>query len=265
MVGLLATLLGAGFLSGCVTLPNGGAWGEDATLFPGWQRIGRTALDAALDPETWAPAAAALVLQIADMDEELSEWASDSTPLFGSQDDADRASDYLRGAAAAVYLTTALATPSGEDSKRWSKAKLKGIALGAAAMGLTQGTTELLKGLTDRTRPDESNDRSFPSGHASSTAGLITLANRNLRSLPISKGNRILLRTGFTGIAALTGWARVEAKRHFPSDVLVGYGLGHFVSAFINDGFLGLDDAKKRRLSIEPSRNGVMIGLHWVY
>jgi len=29
--------------------------------------------------------------------------------------------------------------------------------------------------------------------------------------------------------------------KHNPSDVLAGYALGHFLSAFINDAFLGLE------------------------
>jgi hypothetical protein len=263
--GLVVGLLAIGLLAGCGTLPNGRGWGQDATLFPGWQRIGRAARNAALAPETWAPVAAALVLQIDDWDEEISEWASDNTPLFGSQEDAEQASDYLREATGAAYLITALATPSGEDPKQWSVAKLKGIAIGAAAMTLTHETTELLKDTTDRTRPDESDDRSFPSGHASSAAGFATLGRKNLQSLSLTKRNRTLLSIGFTTLAAGTAWARVEAKRHHPSDVLVGYALGHFISAFVNDAFLGLDQAQGPQLTIKPSRNGVTVGIRLVY
>lgn len=263
-VGLLS-ILGIGLLAGCGTLPNGRRWGQDATLFPGWQAVGRAARNAGLSPETWAPLAGALVLQIDDWDENLSEWAVENTPVFGSQDDADDASDYLRDATGAGYLITALATPSGKESKEWSVAKLKGLTVGLAAVSLTYGTTELLKSATDRTRPDGSDDRSFPSGHTSAASSFATLASRNLRSLPLSKRNRTLLTVGFKTLAAGTAWARVEAGRHFPSDVLVGYALGHFISAFVNDAFLGLDDTKGPQLSVETSRYGVTVGLSWVY
>ena len=36
--------------------------------------------------------------------------------------------------------------------------------------------------------------------------------------------------------------ARVEAQRHYPSDVLAGTALGHFLTAFIHDAFLNLPE-----------------------
>ena len=36
-----------------------------------------------------------------------------------------------------------------------------------------------------------------------------------------------------------TAWARVEANQHYPSDVLVGLGLGHFMGSFFTHAFLG--------------------------
>jgi hypothetical protein len=222
-------------------------------------------VNAVLSPQTWGPGAAALALQIGDLDEEISEWAADHTPLFQSQKKAERASEYLRGATGAAYLITALATPSGDELKEWSVAKFKGIALGAAAMTLTHEITEVGKDQTNRTRPDGSDDRSFPSGHSSSAAGFATLAGRNALSLPISERNRILLRTGLTAFAAGTAWARVEAKRHFLSDVLAGYAIGHFIGAFINDAFLGLGNGKDFWFTIEPSRRGIIVALRWVY
>lgn len=263
--GMLAALLGIGLLAGCGTLPNGRGWGQDATLFPSWQRVGKAARDAAFSPETWAPAAAALVLQIDDWDEEIWEWAVDNTPFFGSPEDAEDASDYLRDATGVIYFITALAAPSGEDPKLWSAAKLKGLTVGVTAVLLTDGTTELLKEATDRTRPDGSDDESFPSGHTSSASAFATLANRNLQALSLSKTNKTLLRIGFTTLAAATGWARVEAGRHFPSDVLVGYALGHFISAFLNDAFLGLDQNGGPRLTVEPSKDRIIVGIRWVY
>jgi len=262
---LIILLLLSGLLAGCGTLPNGRRWGQDATFFPGWQRVGKAARDAAFSPETWAPAAAALVLQVDDWDEEISEWAVDNTPVFGSPEDAEDASDYLREATGVVYFITALATPSGEDPGQWSVAKLRGLTVGVAAVLLTHGTTEVLKETTDRTRPDGSDDDSLPSGHTSSASAFVTLANRNLQYLSLSKTNRTLLRVGFTALAGATGWARVEAGRHFPSDVLEGYALGHFISAFFNDAFLGLDQAGGPRLILEPSKDSLMVGIRFVY
>jgi membrane-associated phospholipid phosphatase len=252
ILGLFAWVLGARFLAGCGTLPSGRGWGQDATLFPGWQRLGKAARHAAFSPETWAPATAALVLQIDDWDEDISEWAVDNTPIFGSPEDAEDASDYLRDATGVIYFLAALATPSGEEPKAWSVAKLKGLTVGVTAVLLTDGTTELLKNATDRKRPDGSDDESFPSGHTSSASAFTTLANRNLQSLSLSKTNRTLLRIGFTTLAAGTGWARVEAGRHYLSDVLVGYALGHFISSFFNDAFLAWSRMRHPDLALRP-------------
>jgi membrane-associated phospholipid phosphatase len=144
-------------------------------------------------------------------------------------------------------------------------AKLKGLTVGLTAVLLTDGTTELLKKATDRTRPDGSDDESFPSGHTSSASAFKTLANRNLQSLSLCKTNRTLLRIGFTTLAAGTGWARVEAGRHYPSDVLVGYALGHFISSFFNDAFLGLEQNEGPRLSVAPSRKSLIVGIRFVH
>jgi membrane-associated phospholipid phosphatase len=261
----LLVLLGTGLLAGCATLPNGRGWGQEATPFPGWQRIRKAAVGAAIEPNTWIPAAAAAVFKIGNIDENLSDWSADHTPVFGSQKGAKRASDYLRGATGVAYLITAMTTPGGEEPKEWTAAKLKGIAAGAVALSLTHGVTGILKHETDRTRPDSSDDRSFPSGHASTAAAFSTLASRNLESLPISRRNRILLRAGFTTLAAGTAWARIEGKQHYPSDVLAGYAIGHFISAFINDAFLGLGHVNEFGFNFEPSKNGVIVSLRLSY
>jgi len=252
-------------INGCGTLPSGSGWGQDATLIPGWDRMKRAAIKASLSPETWAPVATALVLQVDDMDGRLSDWASANTPIFRSRDHANRWSDYLLDTSGAAYLITALATPSGNDPFEWSKSKLKGLATGAAAWGVTAGVTDLLKGRTDRARPDESNNRSLPSGHASAAGAFTTLARRNIRTLALHPKSAAFANIGIASIAAGTAWAKIEAKKHYPSDVLVGYALGHFFSAFINDAFLGVDIKREAFFIIDPSRDGVTVSMRWAY
>ena len=67
------------------------------------------------------------------------------------------------------------------------------------------------------------------------------------------------------GIAAGTAWARIEAGEHYPSDVLVGYALGHFFSAFIQDAFLGLDTKEGPFITVTPSKKGIALGLYGTY
>jgi membrane-associated phospholipid phosphatase len=177
-----ALFLAAAVLAGGGTLPNGRGWGQDATLFPGWRRVRDAAVNAVTAPATWVPAAGAIVLQVDDMDGNLADWATDHVPLFGSQEDAERATDLLNATPHASYLVTALLTPSG-DKDVWLNAKLKGIGVGFAAMMATCGTTCVLKDTINLTRPDGSNDRSFPSGHASSAATATMLASKNVEHL----------------------------------------------------------------------------------
>jgi hypothetical protein len=250
---------------GCGTLSNNGRWGEEASLSPSRERIRKAALTAVLEPETWIPALGAAAFQMGDIDEDVSEWASDHTPVFGSQERAEQASHNLKGATAAAYLITAMIAPSGENPKEWTLAKLKGLGIGLAAVATTFGVTELIKNQTDRTRPDESDDDSFPSGHTSSASAFAALGTRNLRSLHLSPQNRKLLHAGFTALALGTGWARIEGKRHYPSDVLAGYAIGHFLGAFINDAFIGPDTNKEIALIVDPTGDYITLGIRWVY
>jgi hypothetical protein len=226
-------------------------------------KIGDAALKSAVDPRVWLPASAALVFQIDHMDERLSDWASSHTPLFGSNDDADDASDYLRDAAAAGYVATVFLTPSGEDEKTWAISKLKGLGVGLAAISLTVGTTDFMKSEIDRTRPDHSDRRSFPSGHASFTAACATLGIRNAQYVAAPPWGRTAIHTGFELVSLLTGWSRVEAGVHYPSDVLFGMALGNFLAGFVNDAFMGIDKERNFQLGFEPRRGGALLSVAW--
>lgn len=239
---------GTGSTVGCGTLPNGRGWGQDATLRPGWDRIKSSALNAVSSPHVWAPVGMALLLQIDHADERLSDWAVENTPLFGSNERADDASDLLLEASTVLFVTTALATPSGTRSNGWGLSKAKGAGIQTSAVLLTGGTTALLKTATDRTRPNGLGDDSFPSGHASIAGVGSMLAYRNTDHLQIPTWSKTTLKTGCIILPYATGWARVEAAQHYPSDVLFGTALGNFFGMFINDAFLGIDSADDLRV-----------------
>lgn len=251
-------LLWAGLLlSGCGNLmSNGRRWGADATLTPGWDRVGEAALSALKAPEVWMPAAVALALQVEDFDERISDWALRHHPVFGNEEDAGDASDDLRAATLVSYGVTFLATPSGSLDSDWGVAKLKGLAVGLAAQGLTGFSTHILKDTTDRERPNKENDRSFPSAHASRSAVYAILADQNVRTMTLPRWVKVTAKVGLTALPLATGWARVEAAKHYPADILAGVALGHFFGLFINDAFMGLDQ-DVFLLSVEPRREGV--------
>jgi hypothetical protein len=262
---LLTAMIGMMIMSGCATLPDGHKWGQDVTFSPEWDTVKESAVNATKDPETWVPVAGALVLQIDNMDQRISDWASEKHPLFGSGKNAGHISDYLEAGSGLVYLTTVLATPSGDDASDWLTNKARGLSIGIASGGITSGLTTSIKAQIGRPRPSGSADSSFPSGHESCVGVFTTLARRNLNHISMSWQNRLFANIGIAGIASGTAWGRVEAKAHYPSDVLVGYALGHFISSVINDSFLGLKNKKAPLFTFEPSRKGVFAGLRWTF
>jgi len=248
-------------LTGCTTLPDGSRWGEHAFSSWGTNKITRAARDAFFHPNTLVPLAGAAVFAIDDFDHKASDWAVKHTPIFGGEDDARDASDDLRALLAIEALATALAAPGGDDFERWTQAKLKGLAVEAAAVGATYATTGILKEATDRRRPDRSDDDSFPSGHASASFAYATLANRNLDYMDMPHDLRTGLQVGNVVLAGGVAWARVEGRKHYPSDVLFGAALGHFLAAFIHDAFLNLPDNNQTELTAFTAADGAGLQL----
>ena len=228
------------WLSACGTLPSGDNWGADATLTPGAERLGRAARHNARQTSTWAPVLAATVIYAVGLDEQISEWAVENTPIFGSTDNAEHASDVLRDALVVATYGTAVALPSGDEPGEWIIAKTKGLLVEAVALEATSLTTGAIKSASGRVRPSGGNDRSFPSGHTSRAAAAARLAERNVSAMDLRPSTERAADALLVGGVAGTAWARVEAGVHYPSDVLVGAALGSFIAAFIHDSFLGL-------------------------
>jgi membrane-associated phospholipid phosphatase len=141
---------------------------------------------------------------------------------------------------------------------------VKGVSVELGADLVTVGTTSLLKVATGRERPD-GDGKSFPSGHVSAAFSSATLANRNLNQIKMEEGLRLPLQIGNLFLATSVAWSRVEAGKHFPSDVLAGAALGHFLSAFIHDAFMGLPRDNRLSFDVLPSKHGVMIGLSYAF
>lgn len=248
--------------TGCGTLTNGRRWGQDAFTRVNLKTITHAAQDAFFDLQTVLPTAGAIIFAASGLDQEASDWATDHTPLFGSQETARDASDYLRDTLYAEALVTLLATPSGSETTPWFSAKVKGLGVEALALGVTTGMTQGVKRLTDRRRPDRTDDHSFPSGHASGAFAAATLANRNLEFLNLTRWVQYSLQISNVLLASGAAWARVEGGKHFPSDVLAGAALGHFLSAVIHDTFIGMPKAERFQLVIMPSKGGAMAAIY---
>ena len=254
----LALMLGT--LSACATAPGERPWGADATVEPGWRRVGEAATGALKSPQFWGPLAAAALFQIDNFDHRTSNWARSHTPIFGSQENAARWSDRLRSASAYAYVATVLVTPSGDEPKEWLLDKLRGAAVGGAAIVVTDEESALLKSATARERPNGQDTQSMPSSHASRSAVLTELAARNLESVNIGQTPRTMLDVGLAALTYGTAWARVESGYHFPSDTLVGMSLGNLNGAFFNDAFLGIGrSSTKVSFAVTPVRGGAVL------
>lgn len=249
---ILATALSVALLLGALLPALTPAGAQDATFLPGWDRMGSAASDAARAPETWLPLAAALLLQINDADQRLSRWAIEQTPVYGSSHNARLASDHLQLGATIVYGVTVLAAPVQGAESRWIAAKAHSLVVGIAARTATYEVVHNLKLAADRIRPDESDDLSFPSGHASGAAVFATLAARNVETLPVSARMRTAGRVLCAATAIGCAWARVEGEKHYPADVLTGLAIGHFIGAFFNDAFLGRAHHTAITFSLSP-------------
>ena len=219
----LGLLMASTWLQGCSGLLSAPG--------PSTAEMKRAALAAAGDPNTWLPALGAGLILATDRDQAWSDWARREQPLFASTAVARQASD--------VLLYTSLGTALG--SSLWGGGDDAGAArliVQAGAVVVTATATQVIKVGVGRSRPDDSDDLSFPSGHASVAFSGATLTRRNLAWLELPPATHALLDAGVVSLAAATAWARIEAGVHYPSDVLAGAALGNFVAAFVNDAFL---------------------------
>lgn len=164
----------------------------------------------------------------------------DRSATYNSSSFARKVSDvFLYGS---PVIPAALLLPQ----KRIRKDYLTVGVLFAEAGSLTIGLTELTKSLAKRTRPLAYNDafdeatkmekgtrRAFFSGHTSSVAVISFFSAKVFADYNPKSKHRIWVWTLAATVPALTGYARYEAGKHFPTDVLVGYALGASIGYFV--------------------------------
>jgi len=249
-------------VTSCGTLPNGRGWGQDAIYPFDLGRIGRAAYDAAVDLQTLIPLAAGAA--VAPFDHRVSDWATAHTPIYGSQSTAASVDTAVLTPLQYEWIATALATPSGDSPGEWIYDKAKGMAVEWSSQIANANTTLFLKRAIGRTRPDR-DTQSMPSSAASEAFNYTSLSNRNLDDIPaLPSAVRVPMQVGNIVAASAVGWARVEAGEHYPSDVLAGAALGHFLTSFICKAFMGLPEGAPL-LSFAPSKQGVMVGLSFIW
>jgi membrane-associated phospholipid phosphatase len=151
----------------------------------------------------------------------------------------DRSVEYVGDGIAVLIPAAAYATTFHYDDSDGRAAFYKSIATATA-------TTFALKFAVKRERPDGSNDRSFPSAHTMYAFQGATFIHR---------------RYGFTHAVAaylgavFVGYSRIEADKHYASDVLAGAAIGSLCSWFFTDRYKDLSV----RPAVQRDGYGVLI------
>lgn len=208
---LMATLVG-----GCSSATS---------LLPSMNIVVDAATDAALEPATWGPLAGAAVLGVTGWDQDISDWATDENPVYDNEDRARTASDNLQYGLVAGMLASSIFAPGDDGFRSFPSER---VAANVLAFGSANAAVAGLKEAVGRERPDGSDSRSFPSGHAVAAFSSAALIDQNLNETITSPLARASVRVGAYGLASATAWARVEGNKHYPVDVLVSAAIGNF-------------------------------------
>jgi len=199
-----------------------------------WERSKKAAHDAAMHPSVWGPLLGAGVFAASNLDDRTSKSLSDHTPVFGSRDSANKASTDLQHLLIVTAVVSALMAPVSENAnERIDRSDRLGIVLGGIA--LSSGISETMKSITQRERPNKANNKSLPSGHATAAFTSATFASENFHLAWGDDVRAEWVDAGLYTAASLTAWARVEAQKHYASDVMGGAALGNFMGRFLNE------------------------------
>ena len=102
------------------------------------------------------------------------------------------------------------AMPAAVAGYEWWRGDDEGLWQFGKSWAVTVGATEVLKRVTHVERPDGSNDRSFPSGHAS---------NAFAAAIYMQRRYGIGQAWPWYAVATYVGWTRVDIKRHRWADI----------------------------------------------
>ena len=202
-----------------------------------------------------APLVVGLGLQASGWDDELSDAIAGTATGDLDRVDLhnrrayDDASDVLLYASPLLWVAPTLANarrPGLHLRDEVPASTARRLAVGTGATLLTLGGGEGIKAMVARPRPDEPDNvaeaDAMPSGHTYMTSVAATLARHEIGRSSLSRRTRNRLAWAVTAVPITTAFLRVRAKRHYVSDVLVGYAFGSFWGHLANEWALGPAD-----------------------
>lgn len=159
-----------------------------------------------------------VTLALLPVDDEISDWFVEQQPLGPNAVDIG----YRIGHRETVALSSVLLVGGGVAFGS-SYVRDSGLLFLESHL-VVAGVTELLKAAVGRERPDGSNDKSFPSGHASSA---------------MTSARVLQMRFGWWvggpayALAVYAGLSRVQGDKHYLSDVVFGWTIAWYFSSAI--------------------------------
>jgi hypothetical protein len=243
-------------VTSCSHFKKKGTWGKNA-FRPSWDTIKNAFVNNATSAHVWAPLAAAGAIKLSKQDQKISDWATDQSPLYGGRTHADDHSDEdVDWLERALYVSIFLPASFEESWAQYAANKAKGGLVTYVSYKIPEKLADETKGFFPRLRPDRSDRKSFPSGHAHRASANRHVLAKNINASTLNDTTKTVLHIGNTSLAVGTIWGRVEARRHYPSDVLTGYALGYFFSGFVYDSLMNLSPNESFVLVPTPKGGG---------
>jgi len=145
-----------------------------------------------------------------------------------------------------LYLALGAAVVTPSVQKDW-----EGLGQAAWSIGVSSALTIALKNTVNRTRPDGSDRKSFPSGHASTTFASATFLHR-----------RYGWKAGLPAyaVATFTGVARKLGQKHFWGDVAAGAAFGTISGWIFTD---PINDKVQLIPWADHHGAGVIVAMRW--
>lgn len=231
-------------LFSCSLLKKQGTWGKNAFYPLKGGRIADAFIKNASSAHVWVPLAGAGLVHWGGFDHKISDWAKEGSGIYEDQTAADIWSDHFNNILKYEMYVTTLLTPSMPEDKSFGQyafSKIKGGVVVSLSSTSTRWAHGRIATAAHRQRPNKIDYRSFPSGHATEASSRNRLVSKNLDAIDMDPNLRLGINSINTTMSIGTLWARLEGKRHYPSDVLVGYSLGSFLSGFIYDSLINYD------------------------